>query len=469
MGTRGAGLLLVDGDRKFRFTSKDGLYDDDIYGITADDRGRLWMACSKGIFFVARDDLRKFASGELKHLTTTGFTPLDALRTIECQEGVQPAIQKAQDGRIWFSTIRGLVVVDPAYLQRRLPPTPVVIEKMVVDGGNVNPRLVQSIGPGNSNVSFQYAALSYASPSRIAFRYKLDGFDKDWVDAGNRREAFYTNLAPGDYKFAVIANNVDGKEYVTASPVTFTIMPRLYQTSWFWPLCGALLLVAAWAGYRLRLRQVRERLNVIVAERSRIARELHDTLMQGFAGVTMEMQALASQLPASSNKSTLIDIIQDAGNCLREARRSVVGLRGDQSGLAASLAQSARHLTETSDVRLRLQLDDVSKQIPTDTEYNLLRIAQEGISNALKHSGARDIEVTLDQDTEELRLTIKDDGAGFTAIADPAANAGHYGLIGMRERAQQIGAEFQLESDAGRGTSIRVVLPLISNNLKSMR
>lgn len=467
MGTRGSGLRLIDGDRVHRFTSKDGLYDDDIFGITADDEDRLWMACSKGIFSVERSDLRKFAAGSLGRVEATAFTPLDALRTIECQEGVQPVVQKAQDGRIWFSTIRGLLVVDPHHLLRQLPPTKVVIEELVVNGRNENPHQAQTLGPGQANLSFRYAALSYASPSRITFRYRLDGFDKDWVDAGNRREAFYTNLSPGSYRFHVAALNTDGKQYEAASPVDLTIAPYFYQTLWFWPSCGALLIVAGWLVYRLRVRRIKQHLNVVLAERSRIARELHDTLMQGFSGVTMEMQAFASQLPPSSERSTLNGIIQDAGNCLREARRSVAGLRGDQSGLAASLAQAARQLTETNDVRLKLHLEDGSRRFPPDVEYNLLRVAQEGISNAVKHSGARTIEVILEPTPRELRLSIRDDGAGFDTAIDSVAGPGHYGLIGMRERARQIGADLHLESEPGRGTLIRIVLPTSPAGIKS--
>ena len=301
-GHAGAGLLVLDGQRVDRFTSKDGLFDDDIFGIAADDRGRLWMGCSKGIFSVLRSDLRDRPADAVAKIKTAAFTPLDALRTIECQAGVHPGVLKIRDGRIWLSTIHGLIVVDPEHTQRHLPPTNVVVEDLVVNGANEAPTSDRPIGWGNANVAFRYAALSYVSPARITYQYRLAGFDKDWIDAGNRREAFYTNLGPGTYRFSVIARNVDGKDYETASPVGFTIAPRFYQTAWFLPACVALAAVAGWSAYRLRVRQIRERLNLVVAERGRIARELHDTLMQGFAGVTMEMQALASQLPASTDQ-----------------------------------------------------------------------------------------------------------------------------------------------------------------------
>ncbi len=222
MGTEGRGLQLLDGDKTYAFTTKDGLYDDDIFGIVLDDQQRLWMACSRGVFFVSRDDLRKFAAGRIGSLTSTPFSPMDALRTIECKSGVQPSLWKMHDGRIWFSTIRGLIVIDPNHLQRILPPTPVIVEDVVVNGKNERPDQVARLSPGQTNLEFRYTALSFATPTRTTFRYKLDGFDHDWVDAGTRREAFYTNLSPGSYRFELAARLLDGPWQAAAHPVEFT-------------------------------------------------------------------------------------------------------------------------------------------------------------------------------------------------------------------------------------------------------
>jgi signal transduction histidine kinase len=220
--------------------------------------------------------------------------------------------------------------------------------------------------------------------------------------------------------------------------------------------------------FRLRIRSLRERYDLIVAERSRIARELHDTLIQGFSGITMAMQALAARLRSSEERTRLEEIIEDAAGCLRETRRSVAGLRRpvqSESGLAEALAQAARQITETSDVRLRLKLDKLKLDkdapgLPPEFEYNLLRIATEAISNSLKHSGARTIEVALKRAPDALRLSVSDDGSGFEQADQGPRRPGHYGLIGMRERAAQIGAEFAFDSAPGRGTTVSVVAPL---------
>jgi signal transduction histidine kinase len=462
MGTLGNGLELVDGDTTLRITVKDGLYDDDIFGIVADDEDRLWMACSRGIFFVSRPELRRFARGEITNVTSTPFSPTDALRTVECQSGVQPAVWRMQDGHIWFSTNHGVIVIDPSNLRRVLPLPQVHVEEVLVNGQDVNPGQVGNLPPGRTTVSFRYTALSYASPTRITFRYRLDGFDKEWIEAGSRREAFYTNLPPGSYRFRVSAMNPQSAWSDATLPVEFTLAPYFYQRVWFIPLMFAFVVMVAMVVFRLRVLQVKAHWNAVVAERGRIARELHDTLIQGFSGVTMQMQALAAALRPSRERAKLEEIIEDAGLCLRDARRSVGGLRiasTNDAGLAAAVAQAARQLTETRDVRLVLQVSNC-RNVPTDVEYNLLRIAQEAISNAVKYSEGRTIEVTLSSTPQQLCLTVRDDGAGFVVNNTEQLQSGHYGLIGMRERAKQINAELHVLSEPGHGTTVRVELPL---------
>jgi len=480
IGTRGGGLRLIDGERTFRINVKDGLYDDEIFGIVADDEDRLWMACSRGMFFVMRGELRKFAASEIKRFESTPFSPTDAQRTVECQAAVQPAVWKMRDGRIWFSTIRGLLVIDPRHMQRRLPKPAVVVEEVKVNGQPEEPRRLKSLPPGRTNLDFRYTALSFASPTRIAFRYRLEGFDKDWVDAGSRREAFYTNLPPGSYQFRVAARYLDGPTGIgadalladdtftldgtsteVATPVAFTLQPHFYQRRWFLPLVAGLAALAAWIAYRLRLRRIRAEWCAVLAERGRIARELHDTLMQGFSGVTMQMQALAARLPASPERRTLEEVVADAGLCLREARRSVAGLRsagGGESGLASAIAEAARQITETQDIRLHLQLAHGPVGLATDVEYDLLRIAQEALANAVKHSAASEIDVELECTPRQIRLSIHDDGVGFNVEGQPSL-PGHYGLIGMRERASRVGAELRIQSEPGSGTTVELSLP----------
>ncbi len=457
IGTLGGGIRLLKDGKLTPFYGHDGLFDNEIYGIVADNQDRFWMPCSKGIFSVQRSDLLKFAAGTLQKLVSTPYSPLDGLRTIESKSGVQPSVWKMHDGNLWFSTIRGLMVLDPIRMQRKLAPPPVAIEEVTVNGKAETPSEIASLNPGRKNLEFSYTGLSFIVPARITFRYILEGFDKSWTNAGTRREAFYTNLPPGNFRFRVTACNVDGTCNEAGNAVSFSIAPFFYQRIWFIPLCVAFAALAGWLAYQLRIRRLKERFDMILGERSRIARELHDTLIQGFSGVTMEMQALFARVRNPDEKNTLEEIIHDAAACLRDARRSVAGLRGARdanSGLSAAIAQTARQITETKDVRLRLKLDAGPKGLPADVEYNLLRIAQEAVANSVKHSGARNIEVALQCTAESTRLQIADDGLGF----DETPRSGHYGLIGMRERASHIGADFSVESGLTEGTMVSVVL-----------
>jgi signal transduction histidine kinase len=354
-----------------------------------------------------------------------------------------------------------LLVLDPSHWQREATPPLLVIENPIVNGHSERPDRIGQLPPGQKNMEFNYTGLAYYLPTRLRFRYMLEGYDRDWIDAENRREAFYTNLPPGNFRFRLTACNVDNICNEQGATVAFSLAPHFYQRDWFWPLVAIAIAALGWLVYQLRIRRLRERYDLILAERSRIARELHDTLIQGFSGITMAMQALAGRLRSSQERETLEDIIRDAATCLRETRQSVAGLRAGhdaESGLTAAIATAAREITDTKDVRLKLKLDKVSRKLPADVEYNLLRIASEAISNSVKHSGARNIEVALESAPEALRLSVHDDGSGLGKDG-AALRPGHYGIIGMKERATQIGAELQLLSEPGRGTTVSVHLP----------
>ena len=462
IGGVGSGLHLLlkpeDGGKQVDFSMKDGLFDDEIYGIVADDRDRLWLASSKGIFSVNRRELLQFAAGKIPSVASMPFSPLDGLQTVECKPGVQPAAWRMRDGRISFSTIRGLIAIDPNQTQLKLDAPPVVIESVAIDGRSQSRANMRDLAPGDENLEFRYTALSLRAPQRITFRYKLEGFDRDWVDAGTRRQAFYTNLRPGNYRFRVTACNADGTCNEAGTSLAFILPARFYQQTWFYLSCAVMLALLACFAYVFRIQHIERQFNAILAERTRIARELHDTLLQGFSGVTMEMQALAGRLPIGSREA-LRDIIHDAANCLTEARISVSELRRNRApspGLAAELSESARRLTVSGEARLKLVVERLAQALPAYVEYNLLRIAQEAIINAVHHAGARTIEVSLQTLPEGLRIAVRDDGSGFVP-GDAAAN--HFGLVGMKERAKEIGADLRVTSEPKMGTTIVVDFP----------
>ncbi|HEX3684169.1 MAG TPA: two-component regulator propeller domain-containing protein [Bryobacteraceae bacterium] len=461
MGTLGSGLLRWENGKLTHVRVKDGLYDNRIYGILRDDQANFWMASSKGIFRVSQKELEQFADGKIRNITSIPFST-GQLR-FECQSGVQPAACRTRDGRLWFSTTSGLVVVDPNHLVSDTVRPPVGVTAILVNGQRAAAAGKLELKPFENNVEIRYAGLSFVSPEKVTFRYLLEGYDKTWTDAGARREAFFTNLPPGTFRFEVIARNADGIWSSRPAVLPFTIEPRLYQRAWFFPLLALALALAGVAAYRVRIRQLNQRFNLVLAERTRIARELHDTLLQGLSGVTMQLQALWTRLPVSKEKQFLGEVIKDAGRCSTEARQSLWGLRRAGSTaipFCGKLEALAREAVDRTPVALEFSGDPVSLDSMPETEYQLLRIAQEAISNSLTHSSAQTLQVSLRLQEGVLQLCVQDDGAGF-ATSSPGG-FGHYGLVGMRERAAEIGARLSIVSSPSTGTCVLVEFPLSS-------
>jgi signal transduction histidine kinase/ligand-binding sensor domain-containing protein len=459
MGTGGFGIRLLDKTGKLTaFHVRDGLFDAEIYGFALDDYGRLWISSGKGVFWLSREELLQYAAGKIKRVRSTPYASRDALPSVEGRTGVQPSAWKARDGRIWLPTARGLVVIDQRRAHLKRPTPPVVIEDPVVNGRRTDASRIRRLPPGSNNLQFRYAALSYIAPNAIRFKYLLEGYDSQWTDASARREAFYTNLPPGNFRFRVTACDDEGACDANGTAVEFSLAPHLYQRGWFPALMTCLAALMVFGTWQFRMRYMQQRYRVILAERSRIARELHDTLVQGFSGVTMALQALAGRLPSSDERRILEEIIDDAAHCLRDTRHSVAGLRGARvtgSALGAAVSKAAGQITETENVRLRLRVGDTLPALEPETEYNLLQIASEAVTNAVKHARAATIEVQLRHAGDALKLSVHDDGAGFD-LPGAAAREGHYGLIGMRERAAQVGGAFQILSRPGEGTTVSV-------------
>ena len=471
IGTIGNGLLLFDHGKVFMYSMRDGLYDNEIFGIVGDSLDRLWFTCVKGLYSVDRSDLRRFAAGKINKLISTPYTPMDSLNTIEGRSGSQPAISRTRDGRLWFSANRGLVAFDPRRQQRDSPAPPVAIEQVVVNGEISEAKFLGKLPPGEKNLQFRYTGINFTVPARMTFRYKLEGYDQNWIDAGTRRDAYYTKLPPGQFRFRVTACTASGICNEAGSAVDFNLAYRYYQRGWFLPGCVSFVGLMIWLFHRLRVRQLRERFSLVLGERSRIARELHDTLIHGLSSLTMQVQALTDRARSTEDKEALEEIIHDAATCMRETRQSVIGLRcapGSRFALAAAIGAAARQITKETSILLKLELDENGRPLSADVEYNLLCIAREAISNAVQHSGARTIEVALTWTGERLRLLVKDDGHGFDGNNGGNRLTGHYGLIGMKERASLIGADFDLGSEPGCGTAISVGLRATKDEQESL-
>ena len=467
MGTLGSGLLRWKDGHIARVYVKDGLYDNRIYSILQDGKSNLWLASSKGIFRLSLQQLNEFSDGRRKTVTSLPFTT-GQLR-FECRSGVQPAACRTRDGRLWFATTSGLVVLDPNHLQANGTAPPVAVTAMLINGKRFSPPGEPHLKPSDpNNVEIRYAGLSFISPEKVGFRYRLAGYERVWTDAGARREAFYTNLPPGRFEFQVEAKNADGIWSPQPAVLQFVVEPKLYQRWWFFPVLVLALGLTAATWYRFRIRRLRSRFVLVLAERNRIARELHDTLLQGLSGITMQMQAVWAKLPHSPEKRALGEIINDAGRCSTEARQSLWGLRNNAeraTQFSEKLIELARQGVGDKRLGLSFNVEPVALNDHPEVEYQLLRIAGEALSNTLRHASATQVGFSLHAAKGVLCLGVEDDGIGFSTSVQQTG--GHYGLQGMRERAAEIGAELSIASSPGHGTAVLVSVPL-SINLRNV-
>jgi ligand-binding sensor domain-containing protein/two-component sensor histidine kinase len=432
---------------------------ENIYSILADDSGNLWFSSNQGIDRVNRDALNRYADGANPSVPVASYGVADGMKIGEASSGGHPAAWRLQNGMLWFATLKGVATVDPAHMSTNRVPPFMAIEQFSVDDKTQPIAASLKIQAGSRRFAFDYAALSFSAPNKVRFRYKLDGFDHAWIDAGSQRSAYYTNLPPGRYTFRVTACNNDGVWSASPASLVFQLRPYFYQTIWFYLL---LAFVAALLGYLIylwRVRQVESRFNAVLAERNRIAREIHDTLAQGFVAVSVQLQIVGRMLSQSTDAASRhLDEAQELVRTgLDDARRAIWELRSQNSenqDLASQLMQMSERLTASSNVKAHVEVHGTYRPLPARTESELLRIAQEAVTNVVRHAQATRIDIRLQFARRRVEMNIADNGRGFSNNA-PIADR-HFGIAGMKERAQQIGGSVTVISKENQGTRVRV-------------
>lgn len=436
-----------------------------IYSILADGKNNLWISSNDGVYRVNRGALDRYIDGAIPSVPVETYGVADGMKINQASSGGHPAAWRLNNGTLWFATLKGAATVDPAHLPvNRVPPL-MAIETFNVDD-QPEPETVSTalkIPAGARRFAFDYAALSFAAPSKVRFRYKLDGFDHKWIDAGSDRSAYYTNLPPGHYTFEVMGSNNDGVWSAAPATLAFQLRPYFYQTVWFYILLIAFAALLAYAAYLWRVRQVESRFNAVLAERNRIAREIHDTLAQGFVAVSVQLQIVGRTLSQSADaaRQHLDEAQEMVRTGLEEARRAIWELRSQNAenrDLASQLVQMAERVTSGSEMKSRVEVHGTYHPLPARAESELLRIAQEAVTNAVRHSSASTVEITLQFTRRRVEMTIADNGCGFAGEA-PSVADGHFGITGMSERAQQIGGGVTVTSKQGEGTRVRVEVP----------
>ena len=469
LGTKGAGVRWVRHGRVTTIGVSHGLPTGWIVQILEDHRERLWMSTSKGILWAPRQEFEEVAEGRRTRLHPSVYDGAAGV-VMQREPFGHPAGWKGKDGRLWFATMGGVAVVDPATLR---PPTPrLMLDELRLGGQTVAIEAggVPVAGPGPLDLDVRFSVASFAPPESIAFRHRLQGGgkDTDWVEVGPSRSVRYPRLEPQRYRLTIQARHRDGDWGPSAASVEFVLRPAFYRSGWF-ALAAALAIALVLVGaHRLRLGRARADLQAIMAERARIARDIHDTLAQAFVATSVQLECLDAAVE-NDDRNTIRVHLQAARRMvkesLEEARRSVWVLRPRslEHGLPAALRTLAGG--SSGETLVELELEGTPRSLAPTVEANLLRIAQEAVANAYRHAGARRIVLRLSYaDRRTVSLAVVDDGKGLDdgrGLAGPthAAPPIERGLAGMRERAADIGAALAIESRAGGGTRIRVEIP----------
>jgi len=460
IGTQEHGLTLWDGKRFFA-AGAEVLGDRSIHAIVEDRLGHVWFATDDGI---ARCDWKSNGgAANVKCSNWVEFDTSDGLVSRETSTNGHPSAARSSDGRLWFATPRGVVEVDPAQLVMNPVPPGVVLKRAEVDD-QLQPFLPDGppvvIQPGHVRFQFDYAGLSFVAPQKVRYRYMLEGFDHGWIDAGTRRSAYYTNIPPGRYTFRVQAANNDGVWNRDGAELQFDLKPHYYQTRWF--LFAALLFAVCLIVFALRerLRRAERGFQAVLAERTRLAREIHDTLAQGYVGVSVQLEVLAQMLRQhkESEAATQLDTVREyVRTGLAEARQSIWALR-TQDRSENTLPVKLRRLVEAANgngLEAEFSLFGAYRPLPAEAEQEVVRIVQEAIQNVKKHAAAGHMRVQLEYGVQGVMAEISDNGRGGAS-----EQQGRYGLLGMRERAATIGGRLEIESIAGSGTTVRLRVPM---------
>jgi ligand-binding sensor domain-containing protein/signal transduction histidine kinase len=459
------GLSWFQDGRLRTVNSQQGLPADQVFAILEDSYHRLWFTGYGGIAAIEKKSLAEWAAGRRHWLKPMLFRSADGLQ-INNHERVFPDAARSADGHLWFSMSDGLSEVTPPNPGASHDPKfPVVIEDVTIDRLSHSELGRIRIPPGARSIELRYTALTLSSPETVRFRYQLEGVDNDWVDADARRVAFYNNLKPGTYTFRVFASASE-EQWQESSALVLEQLPFFYQTKWFMLLASATALSLAFFVYRLRWQQALDRIQAgfqeRMEERTRIAQELHDTVVQAISGSTMLVENAAEKIPDTLPvvKGALLRAVDRLDIALEESRAALKGLRASvspENDLARQLSEVACDSTR-QDIVFNLVITGEARQIRPVVHYEVFRIGSEAITNALKHSDATSVRVDLGY-LDELRISVWDNGKGIPEDVLQRGKQGHFGLEGMRERADHIGATIEVYSRVRAGTEVRIIVP----------
>jgi signal transduction histidine kinase/ligand-binding sensor domain-containing protein len=479
VATEGAGLGRIRNGRVATLTTRNGLPCDTVHWTMEDDEHSLWLYAACGLVRIAPTELAGWIADPEHKIETTVWGVTDGVRLrATSPSGYSPRVTTSIDGKLWFVTGDGVSVIDPRHLPFNKLPPPVHIEGIIANGKTYWQNLYgdtsasdPKLPPLVRDLTIDYTALSLVAPENVHFRLKLEGQDRDWREVVNQRSVEYSNLRPGNYSFRVTACNNSGIWNEVGAFLDFSIAPAYYQTTWFRLCCVAAFLVMLLGLHEVRVRQLAREFNMSlearVGERTRIARDLHDTLLQSFHGLLLRFQTVSNQLPAGDAKQTLDNAIDQAAQAITEGRDAVQGLRAstvERNDLALAIRAIGEELaadaTNRNSVEFSVEVEGAPRDLHPILRDEVYRIAGEAMRNAFRHAQARQIEVEIHYDERQLRLNVRDDGKGIDQeVLGGDERPGHFGLRGMRERAKLMGGKLTVWSETDSGTEVELSVP----------
>jgi signal transduction histidine kinase/ligand-binding sensor domain-containing protein len=485
VGTFRGGLLRFKEGKFTRYTVEDGLPSDIICQILDDGAGKIWIGSHHGIFHVAKSALNAFAQGEQSSVPCFSYGLYDGLPTLECSGSYQPSAWRAHDGRLWFATFKGVVSIQPGDLPKNELPPPVVIEELRVDGKSTELKLPGEeatgrrhgelrIPPGRHYFEIRYTALSFVSPDKIRFQHKLEGLENEWTRTGARREVNYSHLAPGNYRFRVIARNSDGVWNEQGAALAFTVLPYFWQTWWFKSVSVAAILGTIFGSVRFmatrNLRRKLERLKqqrAIERDRERIAKDIHDDLGAGLTQIMLQ-SAMARNDSQDEMKVHLTQISETARELVRDMDETVWAINPENDtldGVVTYIGKFVQEYVTAARLRCRLELPAQLPVIPVAAEvrHNLFLAVKEALNNIIKHADASEVFFQLTLDSSAFMLVIRDNGRGFSSDTVPVNPvegriSSGLGLQNLADRMEQIGGRCTITSRPGSGTEIQLTV-----------
>ena len=491
IGTAGGGLSRWRNGQLATFTMREGLPDNTISQILGDGKGRLWLGSNRGIACVGKGELEELVTGKIAVVYPQVYGRAEGMPSEECTGGFYPAGLKTQSGQLCFSTLKGIVVVDPRPRTAEAPAPAVVLEETMIDGVAADTRTPQAaagggseganpgpaaaaeirVGPGKHRLEFHYTGMSFSAPERVRFRYRLEPLDTDWVEAGARRAAFYSYVPPGQYQFRVIACNSGGTWNETGASLSVVVSPHLWQAWWFIGLASLGLLASVAGTVRIvekrkhqRRLKLLEQERALEHERARIAQDLHDDLGSSLTRISLLSDlARADKDSPSQVEVHAQKISQSAGQTVRALEEIVWALRPGSDSLQSLVEYIAHFANELFDgdnahCRLDLPQDLPARSLPPEMRHNIFLVVKEALTNALKHGQAREVRVQAKASARTLEMVVQDDGQGFEAQALPPKPGKQQGLGNMRRRAADMGGTLAVESAPGKGTAVRLVV-----------